>query len=63
MQSLVSNWAINYPTPLIGILVLLGLYTAWVCGMWMGWLLGKRQAMSRTAAARIMAKASWRNRG
>ena len=34
----------------------------WGLGLLAGYILGKKQKMTRTEAARVMAKASWRNR-
>jgi hypothetical protein len=46
----------------LGISVFAGMVASLMVGYYLGFDWGKKQVMTRTQAAKIMAKASWRNR-
>ena len=40
-----------------------GMFACLGLGLWAGYIIGAAKKMTRSEAARVMAKASWRNRG
>jgi len=50
------------PRDIAAVIVGLGALFSWTLGLLMGFILGRKIKMTKKEAARVMSKASWRNR-